>query len=159
MIHGVCIYIYIYIYIWSWPPETVDFHRFFSDFDGVCSSPPNLEEPLQQEQDRPPPSQPSDGDTAEAPSSDKASDPALLPSDITITTLPSTPQAQLEPITLPIPAAATAPASSPEPTSIPAEPLLVAAPRRAPEAARVRRSQHRKLKKTPSRLHSETCLL
>ena len=70
-------------------------------------------------------SQPSDGDTAEAPSSDKASDPALLPSDITITTLPSTPQAQLEPITLPIPAAATAPASSPEPTSIPAEPLLV----------------------------------
>ena len=70
-------------------------------------------------------SPPSDGELPEASSSNAASDPALPQSGLTITPLPSTPPALLEPITLPIPAAAIAPPVTTEPLTIPAEPLLV----------------------------------
>ena len=69
-------------------------------------------------------SPPFDGELSEGLSSDAASDPELAQSGLTIT-LPSAPPAQLEPITLPIPAAAIAPPVATELYSITAEPLLV----------------------------------
>ena len=70
-------------------------------------------------------SPPNDGELSEGSSSDAASDPELAQSGLTITPLPSAPPAQLEPITLPIPAAAIAPPVATEPVPIAAEPLLV----------------------------------
>ena len=70
-------------------------------------------------------SPPNDGELSEGSSSDAASDPELAQSGLTITPLPSAPPAQLEPITLPIPAAAIAPPVATEPLPIAAEPLLV----------------------------------
>ena len=70
-------------------------------------------------------SQSSDGELSEASSSHTASDPERPPSSLTITPLPSTPPPQLEPITLPIPAAVIAPPLATEPAPIAAEPLLV----------------------------------
>ena len=70
-------------------------------------------------------SPPNDGERSEGSSSDAASDPELAQSGLTITPLPSAPPAQLEPITLPIPAAAIAPPVATEPLPIAAEPLLV----------------------------------
>ena len=70
-------------------------------------------------------SPPNDGELSEGSSSDAASDPELAQSGLTITHLPSAPPAQLEPITLPIPAAAIAPPVATEPVPIAAEPLLV----------------------------------
>ena len=70
-------------------------------------------------------SQSSDGELSEASSSHTASDPERPQSSLTITPLPSTPPPQLEPITLPIPAAVIAPPLATEPAPIAAEPLLV----------------------------------
>lgn len=70
-------------------------------------------------------SQPSGEELSEASSSDAASGPELPQNGLTITPLPSAPPAQLEPITLPIPAAAIAPPVTTEPAPIAAEPLLV----------------------------------
>ena len=70
-------------------------------------------------------SPPNDGELSEGSRSDAASDPELAQSGLTITPLPSAPPAQLEPITLPIPAAAIAPPVATEPLPIAAEPLLV----------------------------------
>lgn len=70
-------------------------------------------------------SPPNDGELSEGSSSDAAPDPELAQSGLTITPLPSAPPAQLEPITLPIPAAAIAPPVATEPVPIAAEPLLV----------------------------------
>ena len=70
-------------------------------------------------------SPPNDGELSEGSSSDAASDPELPQSGITITPLPSALPAQLEPITLPIPAAAITPPVATEPVPIAAEPLLV----------------------------------
>lgn len=70
-------------------------------------------------------SQPSGEELSEASSSDAASGPELPQNGLTITPLPSAPPAQLEPITLPIPAAVIAPPVTTEPAPIAAEPLLV----------------------------------
>ena len=69
-------------------------------------------------------SQPSVGKLPDASSSDADVDPERAQSSLTITPLPGTTRAQLEPITLPIPVAALAPSTT-EPAPIAAEPLLV----------------------------------